>query len=204
MAARRWRPSRPSRTAGEPRLPVRHVSERDTWMAPSSRRPTRAPRRVSPETPRGFARRDSGKKRRGRPRSRSRLPVPRDRSRTDSARPGVPNRPQPSFLTFNSRRSLNTPSDTRSLRKKKTKTTRRLRRPRRGVAVATESDAPPQPFADSPACTRTKTPSSTWGPRRWRRRPDAQRSRFDYDRASRGGADEGEAVGGAGSFLSHD
>jgi hypothetical protein len=172
-------------------------------MAPSSRRPTRAPRRVSPETPRGFARRDSGKKRRGRPRSRSRLPVPRDRSRTDSARPGVPNRPRPSFLTFNSRRSLNTPSETRSLRKIKTKTTRRPRRPRRGVAVrhrvgcaAAAVRGLPPPAQEQKLQVRR---GDREGGRRRVRRAEVQvRLR---DRASRGGADEGEAVGGRG-FVS--
>ena len=47
-----------AKVAGASRLRTRR-------MAPSSRRPPRAPRRVSPETPRGSARRDSGKKRRG-------------------------------------------------------------------------------------------------------------------------------------------
>ena len=121
-----------------------------------------------------------------------------------------PTAPDPASRTVHDRLSsrstvvkLNTPSETRSLRKKKTKTTRRLRRPRRGVAVrhrvgcaAAAVRGFPPPAQEQKLQVRR---GDREGGRRRVRRAEVQvRLR---DRASRGGADEGEAVGGRG-FVS--
>ena len=105
-----------------------------------------------------------------------------------------------------SRRSLNTPSETRSLRKKKPKRHAGYGDRVEASPFATESDAPPQPFADSPRLHKNKNSKFDVGTAKVGAGGfDAQRSRFDYETAQAAAAQmKARQLGGAGSFLSHD
>ena len=166
----------------------------------------RSPARFARNAPRFRATR-LGKETPRRPRSRSRLSVPRDRSRTDSARPGVPNRPRPSFLTFN-KSSFTEHAIRNAFSAKKKKPKRHAGYGDRVEAspFATESDAPPQPFADSPRLHKNKNSKFDVGTAKVGAGGfDAQRSRFDYETAQAAAAQmKARQLGGAGSFLSHD
>ena len=170
-------------------------------MAPSSRRAPRAlPGAFRPKRPE----------------------VPRDETRERNAEddpvhvPVSPSRvtgpeataPDPASRTVHNRLSSRSSFTEHAIRnafsrKKKTKTTRRLRRPRRGVAVrhrvgcaAAAVRGLPPPAQEQELQVRR---GEREGGRRRVRRAEVQVRLRDL--ASRGGADEGEAVGGRG-FLS--
>lgn len=70
---------------------------------------------------------------------------------------------------------------------------------------ATESDAPPRPFADSPRLHKNKNSKFDVGSAKVGAGGfDAQRSRFDYETSQAAAAQmKARQLGGAGSFLSH-
>ena len=196
-ASTRSRPSRPSRTAGEPRLPVRHVSERDKWprlpVAPRALPGAFRPKR--PEVPRDETRERNAEH--------DPVHVPVSPSRVTGREATAPD---PGSRTVHNRlssRSLFTEHAIRNAFSRKTKTTRRPRRPRRGVAVrhrvgcaAAAVRGLPPPAQEQELQVRR---GEREGGRRRVRRAEVQVRLRDL--ASRGGADEGEAVGGRG-FVS--
>lgn len=185
---------------------MRHVPERDTWMAPSSLAPRALPGAFRPKRPE--VSRDETRERNAED---DPVRVPVSPSRVTGPEPTAPD---PASRTVHDRLSSRstksfteqTPSETRSLRKKKPK-----RHAGHGDRVeaspfATESDAPPQPFADSPRLHKNKNSKFDVGTAKVGAGGfDAQRSRFDYETAQAAAAQmKARQLGGAGSFLSHD
>ena len=102
--------------------------------------------------------------------------------------------------------TLNTPSETHSREKKKPKRHAGYGDRVEASPFATESDAPPRPFADSPRLHKNKNSKFDVGSAKVGAGGfDAQRSRFDYETSQAAAAQmKARQLGGAGSFLSHD
>ena len=179
---------------------MRHVSERDKWhrlpVAPRALPGAFRPKR--PEVPRDETRERNAED--------DPVHVPVSPSRVTGREATAPD---PGSRTVHNRLSsrsfsLNTPSETHSREKPK-------RHAGHGDRVeaspfATESDAPPQPFADSPRLHKNKNSKFDVGTAKVGAGGfDAQRSRFDYETSQAAAAQmKARQLGGAGSFLSHD
>ncbi len=186
------------------RAKVAGASRLQTRERPVFRRPPRVPRRVSPETPRGPARGDSGKKRRRPSRFHARLPNPNDRS-VEAAVPT--RRPEPSAFVFPPRVGSLNECFSRNGAKKKPKNRNAGHGDRVALSpFATEEDAPSRPFTNSPRLHKNKNSKFDVGCAKVGAGGfDAQRSRYDYETSQAAAAQmKAKQLGGAGSFLAHD
>ena len=182
---------------------MRHVSERDEWprlpVAPRALPGAFRPKR--PEVPRDETRERNAED--------DPVHVAVSPSRVTDPEATAPD---PASRTVHNRLSSRSSftehaiRNARNLAKKKTK-----RHAGHGDRVeaspfATESDAPPRPFADSPRLHKNKNSKFDVGSAKVGAGGfDAQRSRFDYETSQAAAAQmKARQLGGAGSFLSHD